>query len=305
MSMILTFVASRAKHPLRDRHLRDIVKILTAYNVEPTGKPVWIKPKTVAELGVGDRVSQVLLVHLRDFFERDAIDVFITPVENRQKKLVLADMDSTIVAGETLDDLAAHAGIKDQIAEITTRAMNGELDFHAALNERVGLLKGLSTGALDETLAALTINPGAQTLVRTMKENGAHCVLVSGGFTFFTGAVAETVGFQAHHGNVLDIADGALTGRVESPILDKHAKVDFLRHYMERLNLEPADCLTIGDGANDIPMLKMAQNGQGLGIGYKPKPAVADEIHNLIIHGDLTAALYAQGFAESGINFHN
>ncbi|MCB9982985.1 MAG: phosphoserine phosphatase SerB [Rhodospirillales bacterium] len=295
MSTVLTLVASNVRRPLRDEHTREIIKILGAYNVKPTCQPVWIKPGKAAEIGITDNASKPLLMHLRDFLEKDAIDVFITPIEKRRKKLLLADMDSTIVSGETLDDLAEHAGIKEQIADITARAMNGELDFHAALNERVGLLKGLSTEALDKTLAAMTINPGAQTLIQTMRKNGAHCVLVSGGFTFFTDAVAKQVGFQGHHGNVLEIKDGALTGRVKPPILDKHAKVECLRTYMDRFNLKPEDCLTIGDGANDIPMLKMA----GLGVGYKPKPAVADEIDNLIIHGDLDAALYAQGFAAS------
>ncbi|MCB1720987.1 MAG: phosphoserine phosphatase SerB [Alphaproteobacteria bacterium] len=295
MSTVLTLVASDPRRPLCDGHTREVIKILGAYNVQPTCQPIWIKPKKVAEIGVSDNTSSALFMHLRDFLEKDAIDVFITPIENRRKKLVLADMDSTIVRGETLDDLAEHAGIKDQIAEITARAMNGELDFHAALNERVGLLKGLETTALDKTLSAMTINPGAQTLIQTMRKNGAHCVLVSGGFTFFTGAVAKQVGFHSHHGNVLEIEDGALTGKVKPPILDKHAKVECLRTYMDRFNLKPKDCLTIGDGANDIPMLKTA----GLGIGYKPKPAVANQIDNLIIHGDLSAALYAQGFTDS------
>lgn len=235
-----------------------------------------------------------MLAHMRDSLKDDEIDVFMTPIENRRKKLLLADMDSTIVTGETLDDLAEHAGIKDQVAEITRRAMNGKLDFQAAITERVGLLKGLETGALNDTLKKIQISPGAQTLISTMRENGTYCVLVSGGFTFFTAAVSMQLQFHSHQGNELEIEDGKLTGNVKMPILDKTAKVAFLKEYMNRSNLKAEECITIGDGANDIPMLKMA----GLGIGYKPKPAVAEEIDNLIIHGDLTAALYAQGYRE-------
>ncbi len=294
MSTVLTLVASDPQRPLSDKHTREVIKILGAYNVQPTCQPIWVKRGKVVEIGVTDNTSSALLLHLRDLLDGDATDVFITPIENRRKKLLLADMDSTIVNGETLDDLAEHAGLKDQIAQITARAMNGELDFHAALHERVNLLKGLETEALDKTLAAMTINPGAQNFIQTMHKHGAHCVLVSGGFTFFTGAVAKQVGFQAHHGNVLEIEEGALTGKVKAPILDKHAKVECLKTYMDRFHLQPEECLTIGDGANDIPMLKLA----GLGVGYKPKPAVADQIDNLIIHGDLNAALYAQGFTD-------
>lgn len=224
----------------------------------------------------------------------DRIDVFLTKAAGRRKKLLIADMDSTIVTGETLDDLAEFAGIKDQIAAITTRAMEGEIDFHDALRERVALLKGLDIAALDKTLADIQLSPGAETFVQTMAMHGAHCVLVSGGFTFFTGNIAEKAGFHAHHGNVLDIDGDVLAGTVSDPILDKDSKVHFLKKYVQDQNISEENVLAIGDGANDIPMLQTA----GLGIGYHPKHAVQEKISNLIIHGDLTAALYAQGYSQ-------
>lgn len=200
-------------------------------------------------------------------------------------------MDSTIIAEETLDELAAFAGIKDKIAAITTRAMNGELDFEAALRERVALLKGLPETALQETLDKMVVNPGAQTFIQTMRDSGATCVLVSGGFTFFTSRVANAVGFHSNHGNTLEIENGVLKGTVGLPILDKFAKLSFLKDYAGKLGIGLDETLTIGDGANDLPMLKAA----GLGIGYYPKKAVADEVNSVIQFGDFTAALYAQG----------
>ena len=204
-------------------------------------------------------------------------------------------MDSTIAAGETLDDLAQHAGLKDKIAAITALAMEGKLDFHQAIRERVELLKGLNTGALADTLTKTNLNAGAEIFVRTMRGHGATCVLVSGGFKFFTAAIAARCGFEFDHGNELGIENNHLTGKVIDPILDKYAKVDFLKFYMEKQNLTANDCLTIGDGANDLPMLKMA----GLGIGYHPKDAVKSEIANCILYSDLTAALYAQGYSST------
>ena len=294
MSLVLTLVASDPSRPLTDAHSKEVISIIGFYNAMPICQPVWLKKKAVIEIGIDKHGGKTMMTHLREFLEEDAIDVFITPIDGRRKKILLADMDSTIVTGETLDDLAAHAGLKEQIAGITARAMNGELDFHDALNERVSLLKGLPVKALQETLDAMQYSPGAGTLIKTMRENGTHCVLVSGGFTFFTGAVAKELEFMNHHGNELEFEDDQLTGKVKMPILDKNAKVDFLKYYMNQYSLGPDSCMTIGDGANDIPMLKEA----GLGIGYKPKPAVAEEIDNLIIHGDLTAALYAQGYRE-------
>lgn len=267
--------------------------ILEIYNIEYTSKLIWLSKNKAAEQSISASGHSALINHIRDELAQDKIDFFITSNENRQKKLLLADMDSTIVTGETLDELADHAGIKDQISEITARAMNGELDFHDAIRERVGLLKDLPETAITETLEKTRLNLGAKTFVQTMKKSEATCVLVSGGFTAFTEDTSIKCGFDYHHGNLLEIEDGKLTGKVREPILDKHAKVNFLQNYCAELNINEQDCLTIGDGANDLPMLKAA----GLGIGFHPKEAVKSEIHNCILYGDLTTALYAQGYS--------
>ena len=254
----------------------------------------WLSDDKAADIQLLNPLGDAALKYVRDQLADQKIDAFYTSSENRRKKLVLADMDSTIVTGETLDELAAYAGIKDQIAAITARAMNGELDFHAALRERVGLLKDLPASKLDETLAETHLTGGARTFIQTMKKYGATCVLVSGGFTFFTSAIAEQVGFDQNHGNTLDIQDGKLTGSVIEPILDKESKLKFLKQYAKKLGISLKETLTIGDGANDLPMLQAA----GLGLGFHAKPAVQAELANTIRFGDLTCALYAQGFSD-------
>ncbi|KAA5605700.1 phosphoserine phosphatase SerB [Roseospira marina] len=212
---------------------------------------------------------------------------------DRVKALLIADMDSTMVTSETLDDLAAHAGLRDAIASITARAMNGELDFAAALRERVGMLAGLPESALAETWAHTRLTPGAQTLVATMKANGARCLLVSGGFRYFTGKVLDLCGFDDHVSNDMEIVDGHLTGRVIEPVRDRQTKLATLMAEAGRLGLPMGRTLAVGDGANDIPMLHAA----GLGVAFRPRPAVAEVARVVVRHGDLTALLYAQGIA--------
>jgi phosphoserine phosphatase len=223
-----------------------------------------------------------------------AVDVIVQSAAGRRKKLLLADMDSTIVHEESLDELAAYVGLKDHIAAITARAMNGELDFKAAVRERVGLLKDLSTNAIDETLARLTLMEGAKTLVATMRAHGAYAALVSGGFTPFTRAVAALVGFQENHGNELEIANGKLTGRVVEPIRDKDDKRATLHRLVAARGIALGDALTVGDGANDLPMLLAA----GLGIAYRARPNVRAQARFRVDHNDLTALLYAQGYRD-------
>lgn len=295
MSHVLTLVASNAKSPVTEKHFKSIGFILEHYNITFTSKLVWLDKSKAAEIGLSGGAQSSLVEHLREELANDRIDFFITENENRQKKLLLADMDSTIAESETLDELAEYAGIKDQISAITTRAMEGELDFHSAIRERINLLTGLKTTALQATLDETNLNPGAEVFVNTMRISGATCVLVSGGFTFFTQAIADRCGFNFNHGNVLEIEGDALTGKVKDPILDKFAKVEFLERYMKDFDVNTENCLTIGDGANDLPMLKMA----GLGIGYHPKETVKRELVNCILYGDLTAALYAQGLSSA------
>lgn len=221
------------------------------------------------------------------------IDVLATRSRGRRRGLLVADMDSTIVTSETLDELAVLAGIGEKIKAITARSMNGELDFKQALRERVAMLKGLEIGALEKTWAATALTPGAKTLVQTMRAHGALTALVSGGFTFFTSRVADAVGFHLHRANTL-LEDGtALLGAVGEPILDRDTKLATLRELAEQRRLRMTATLAVGDGANDLDMLQAA----GLGIAFRAKPVVAAAVANRVDHADLRALLFAQGYS--------
>jgi phosphoserine phosphatase len=223
------------------------------------------------------------------------VDACVQPAQARRKRLLVADMDSTIINVECLDELADFAGVKEQVAAITERAMRGELEFEGALRERVGMLTGLPLAALQSAYdERVRLNPGARTLVRTMAANGARCLLVSGGFTFFTGRVAEAAGFHDNRANTLHTADGALTGAVGEPILGREAKLSALKDEAAALGLDLAETLAIGDGANDLAMIEAA----GLGVAYRAKPIVAAQAAAKVDHADLTALLYFQGYRE-------
>jgi phosphoserine phosphatase len=221
------------------------------------------------------------------------VDWALVPVARRRKRLLVADMDSTIINVECLDELADFAGLKDEIAAITERAMRGELEFEPALRERVGKLKGLALSALqrcyDERVA---LNPGAEMFVRTMAAHGARCVLVSGGFAFFTSRIAERAGFHANRANLLLEDGAALSGQVQEPILGRAAKLQALREESVNLGITLAETLAIGDGANDLDMIKAS----GLGVAYRAKPIVAAEAHARIEHTSLETALFFQGY---------
>lgn len=221
------------------------------------------------------------------------VDWALVPVEARRKKLLVADMDSTIINVECLDELADFAGLKEEIAAITERAMRGELEFEPALRERVAKLKGLSVTTLQRCFdERVRLNPGARTLTGTMAANGARCILVSGGFTYFTSRVAEAAGFHAERANTL-LDDGvALTGGVVEPLLGRTAKLEALESEAQKIRATPADVLAIGDGANDLDMIKAA----GLGIAYRAKPLVAAEADARIDHTSLETALFFQGY---------
>ncbi len=224
------------------------------------------------------------------------VDWALVPVQGRRKKLLVADMDSTIINVECLDELADFAGLKPEIAAITERAMRGELEFEPALRERVGKLKGLSLDALQRTYdERVRLNPGAEAMVKTMAAHGARCVLVSGGFTFFTERVASAAGFQAHRANTLLDDGAALTGVVQEPILGRAAKLEALESEARAIGAQPSDALAIGDGANDLDMIKAA----GLGIAYRAKPLVAAEAQARIEHTSLASALFFQGYRRS------
>lgn len=225
-------------------------------------------------------------------------DVALIEAAGRRKRLLISDMDSTIIQQECLDELAVYAGLKEEIAAITARAMAGELDFEAALTERVGKLEGLSLSALEACFAErISLMPGAKTLTATMRANGAVCVLVSGGFTYFTSRVAEAAGFEAHRGNTL-LNDGEkLTGEVLQPILGREAKLTALDEYAAKTELNRSDALAMGDGANDLAMIEAA----GLGLAVHAKPIVAAASDAAINVTDLSAALYFQGYSDSEI----
>jgi phosphoserine phosphatase len=246
------------------------------------------------DIPISEPMSKVQLDILRTKLK---CDVFITAAHNRRKKMFLADMDSTIVASETLDELAAFAGVKDKVAAITARSMAGEIDFETSLRERVALLEGLDSSHMQTILDQTQFNKGAETLLRTLKAHNVYTVLISGGFTFYTAAIAERIGFEAHHGNVLEIFNGKLSGKVVPPILGPDAKLSYLQQYVQRLGLSADDVSAVGDGANDRFMLERA----ALGMGYYPKPLLQDVLLNQIHYTDLTSLLYAQGYSDTEI----
>ncbi len=262
------------------------------------GTPTWLSEAEAADLpftGAADQAVAAARAALADA----PVDAIAQPAEGRRKRLLVADMDSTIVTTETLDELAAFAGLKERISEITRRAMNGELDFHEALVARVAM-EGLSVSALEGTWAETRMMPGAAELVATMRANGAVCCLASGGFTFFTGRVAERLGFDLHVSNTLLVADGRLTGRVQEPIFDRDSKLATLKRLASENGLAMDATLAVGDGANDLDMIHAA----GLGVAFKAKPVVAAAARARVDHGDLTALLFAQGYQRSEFVTH-
>lgn len=286
MSHFLTLIAQREAvllSPALIARVRDAVG---------GGTPDVLSPGEAIDIAVANAPD---MAAVRAALEGAAIDAITTVAEKRQKALLIADMDSTIVTGETLDELADFAGLKQRIAAITARAMNGELDFKAALRERVAMLQGLPVGALEQTWQRVRLTPGAQELVVTMRANGAYTALVSGGFSFFTGRVAALCGFDMHRSNTL-LDDGrTLTGRVAEPILDRDTKLATLTQLADQRGLPLTATLAVGDGANDLDMLSAA----GLGVAFRAKPIVAAAAQARVDHADLRALLFAQGYSAS------
>ncbi|MBC6438292.1 MAG: phosphoserine phosphatase SerB [Rhodobacteraceae bacterium] len=252
----------------------------------------WLNPDVALEFEIPQPPANA--TRIQEHLQGEGIDMVIQPSANRRKHLLLADMDSTMIRQECIDELATEAGVGDHVAAITARAMNGELAFEAALRARVEHLKGIETCVIDTVLnRRLTYMPGGATLVATMKAHGAHCSLISGGFTAFTARVAADLGFDDHRANRLLTKGGRLTGQVAEPILGRDAKVTRLHELTARLGLTAADVLAVGDGANDLGMLGLA----GTGLALHAKPVVQDRVNIRINHGDLTALLYAQGYS--------
>jgi phosphoserine phosphatase len=283
MSHVLTLVADRTATTLS---AAVIARVRAAVE---GGTPDILSPGEAADIPCASAPDPARVAAALD---GEKIDAITTKVRGRRKGLLVADMDSTIVTSETLDELAGHAGLKEQIAAITQRSMNGEIDFSEALRLRVGMLRGLELGALQKTWERTEFTPGARELVATMRAHNATTALVSGGFTFFTGQVAERLGFHVHRANVLLDDGAALTGEVGEPILDRDAKLATLRELAAARNLKMAATLAVGDGANDLAMLQEA----GLGVAFHARPIAAAAARARVEHGNLRALLFAQGF---------
>lgn len=283
MAYILTLVAHRAETTLSPAvisRVRDAVG---------GGEPVILSPSEACDIACATSPDQAIIDAA---LERLPIDAITTKARGRRKGLLVADMDSTIVTSETLDELAAYAGLQDKIAAITKRSMNGELDFATALRERVSMLAGLKLDALEKTWAQTKLTPGAAELVATMRAHNATTALVSGGFTFFTGRVAAQIGFDVHRANLLLDDGSALTGEVGVPILDRFAKLEILEELALARGLKLTATIAVGDGANDLDMLAAA----GLGVAFHAKPIVAEKAKARVDHGNLRVLLFAQGY---------
>ncbi|MBB5720605.1 phosphoserine phosphatase [Loktanella ponticola] len=258
------------------------------------GDVVWLSVDEAAEF-----VMQAVPANIAEVWQvcqEQGVDLIVQPVAGRRKKMLIADMDSTMIQQECIDELAAEAGVGARVADITARAMNGELDFEAAIDERVGLLADLPETIIDHVLnTRITYMPGGAALLNTMRGQGAYAALVSGGFTAFTARVADELGFHENRANTLEIADGKLTGKVVRPILGQDAKLEALNGITETMGITPVDAIAVGDGMNDLLMLANA----GTGVALHGKPALQEKVSVRVNHGDLTALLYIQGYAKS------
>lgn len=281
----VTILAAPARADLSDALIDDLRKRWSG------GYTIWLAPGIAAEFPVESAPEDFWTVW--DGLQGMGFDIALQKTAGRRKAVLLADMDSTMIQQECIDELADYAGVGERVAAITARAMNGELNFHEALVERVGLLAGLKETVIPEVLEQrITLVPGGRELVATMKANGAYSALVSGGFLDFTGPIAHILGFEENRANTLLAEDGVLTGHVALPVLGREAKVEALNEITAARNLTPQDVIAVGDGANDLGMLQLA----GTGVALHAKPSVAAQVDTRINHGDLTALLYLQGY---------
>ncbi len=293
MTHVATLISDPAKPALDDAAIALAVGVLTTAQDMRVLDPGIAVDLPFTPSGADD---QAIARRLQAALGGLRIDVVVQPLAGRRKTLFVADMDSTMIGQECIDELADYVGLKAHVAAITERAMRGEIAFEPALRERVALLKGLPVAVVDEVIRErITLTPGARTLIATMRQNGGTTCLVSGGFTLFTSRIGAMIGFDENRGNTLIVEDGRLAGRVEEPILGREAKLATLIELRERLGLSAPETLSAGDGANDLAMIEAA----GLGVAYHAKPKVAEAAHARIDHGDLTALLYLQGYARA------
>lgn len=287
MTLVATLVSAHGQALLSDALLARLAQAVPGASTER------LDGEIAADLFSDAADAGALEAGIRAALAGAPIDIIVQPVAGRRKALFLADMDSTMIGQECIDELAAYVGLKDLVAGITERAMRGEIAFEPALRERVALLKGVKLAVVDEIIRdRITLTPGGSALVRTMRAQGGYTALVSGGFTVFTGPISTTIGFDEHRSNTLLSRDGVLTGEVAEPILGRQAKLDALVELRARFALRPDQTMAVGDGANDLAMLGAA----GLGVAFRAKPAVAAAAHARLDHADLTALLYAQGY---------
>lgn len=288
MALVATLVANPS-NPVLSPKLGE-----AAYEAVEGAGLYWLADGVACDIALKQGTDpDAALAALRTVIGDLPVDATIQLAETRRKKILIADMDSTMIGQECIDELAAEVGLKDRVAAITARAMNGEIAFEPALRERVALLKGLPVTVIAQVIEnRITLTPGGRELVATMRANGHYTALVSGGFTSFTSVVAAMLGFDENRANVLESENGLLSGTVTEPILGKQAKVDALEAIAARLGLDPADAIAVGDGANDLGMLGRA----GVGVALHAKPAVAAQADIRIDHGDLSALLYLQGY---------
>jgi phosphoserine phosphatase len=289
MSLVATLICNPA-NPALDSSIVDGARAI----LPGAGPARWLFSEVAVDIPfASSEPIDAIAGRLREARGDLPIDIVVQPDIGRRKKLFLADMDSTMIGQECIDELGDFAGLKAHVAAITERAMRGEIEFEPALRERVALLKGLPVSVVDEVLAKrISLTPGGRELVATMRAHGAYTCLISGGFTLFTNAIAAMLGFQENRGNELLVEDGKLTGEVAEPVLGRAAKLATLVELREAFDLDDLDTLAVGDGANDLGMIRSA----GLGVAFHAKPAVAAAAHARIDYGDLTALLYAQGY---------
>jgi len=291
MDNVLTLIANPAERPLGDPDITTARQALEGVGAK-TASADWLSADEAADIEFDGLVPKAAEATVLQALGGQAIDVIAQSTARRKKKLIIADMDSTIVEGETLDELAEFAGLKTEIAAITTRAMNGELDFLDALKARVAMLEGLSESFLAETMKGVKFNPGARELIATMRANGAFTALISGGFSYFTDIIREQAGFHMSLGNKLEVTGGQLTGKVIPPVVTKDTKLEMLTDMAAQQELGIRDTMAIGDGANDVPMLRAA----GMGIAYHAHPVARETARARLDHTDLTGALFIQGY---------
>jgi phosphoserine phosphatase len=291
MSRVLSLIAAKSKAELRRADVDDARRALQSAGVE-SGAPEWLAPGEAADVpfdGGDDTARDAVRAKLRD----RPLDINVVPAGNRRKRLLIADMDSTMIQQECIDELAATVGLRPEIAAITESAMRGEIAFEPALRKRVALFKGLSAGVVEQVLSEqIELTPGALTLIATMRAAGAHTALVSGGFSSFVEPIAAKIGFHETRANILLHNGGQFTGFVAEPILGADAKEEALVELTARLGLSADETLAVGDGANDSAMIKKA----GLGVGYRAKPVLKAAADATIDHADLTALLFLQGY---------